>query len=116
MSEIFQFVDEAVTRQKFEEEWAQFVRLTDNYRSEGVLLLKKEYPNLYFAFVAPHLSPKAIAFGIRINFINFDVWPPSVQFIDALTLQPVLLPQLQTQLVRNLTKDGDTTQHQILVQ
>ena len=115
MSEDYQFVDEAVTRRKFEEEWTQFEALTDHYRHEGVLLLEKAYPNLSFAFVASHLSPQAIVFAVRINFINFDVWAPSVQFIDALTLQPILVPQLHTQLIRNLSTEGNL-QHQPLVQ
>lgn len=115
MSEVYQFVDEAVTRRKFEEEVAQYETLADHYRSEGVLLLKRAYPNLYFAFVASHLSPQAIVFAVCINFINFDVWAPSVQFVNALTLQPVLVPQLHTKLVRNLGTEG-SVQPQPLVQ
>lgn len=115
MTEVYQFVDEVVTHRKFEEEWIQFEATKDCYRREGVLLLEKDYPNLYFAFVASHLSPPAIVFAVRINFINYDVWAPSVQFVDALTLQPVLVPQLHTQLVRKLDVEGGV-QHQPLVQ
>jgi hypothetical protein len=114
MSEVYQYVDETVTRRKFEAEWAQFEAIADDYRREGVLLLEKTYPNLYFAFVASYLSPQAIVFAVRINFINFDVWAPSVQFVDALTLQPVLVPQLHTQLVRNLGREGDIQPQQLV--
>ncbi|RYZ80966.1 MAG: hypothetical protein EOP04_24860 [Proteobacteria bacterium] len=115
MSEGYQFVDEAVTRRKFEKEWAQFEATKEHYRREGVLLLDKEYPNLYFAFAAPHLSPQAIVFAVRINFTNYDVWPPSVRFVDPLSLKEVLAPQLHSFLIRKLVVDGGAQQQRLAV-
>jgi hypothetical protein len=115
MSEVCQFVDEEVTRRKFEEEWAQFEALKDQYRREGVLLLEKEYPNIYFAFAAPHLSPQAIVFAVRINFTNYDIQPPSIRFIDPLTLSDILAPQMHTHFPRKIETESGFQRQQLVV-
>lgn len=97
-----QFVDPQVTRQKFAEEWTKYYSSKEHYRSLGVLLLEEAYPNLYFGFAAPSLSPVPIIFAVKINFDNYDVQPLSVQFVHPLTFQPVLASQMPTKLPRRL--------------
>lgn len=97
-----QFVDVEVTKQKYAEELAKFHTMKENYRKLGVLLLDEAYPNLYFGFTAPSLSPVPIIFAVKINFDNYDVQPLSVQFVHPLTLAPVLSSQMHTHLPRKL--------------
>jgi hypothetical protein len=97
-----QFVDPEVTRQKFEAEMESFQKLKVDYRSKGVLLLEEAYPNLYFAFAVPSLSPVPIVFAVGINFTNYDVEPLSVKFVHPTSLQPLLISQLHTRLYRKI--------------
>jgi hypothetical protein len=97
-----QFVDPEVTQQKFTEELAKYSSAKEHYRKMGVLLLEESYPNLYFGFVAPSLSPAPIIFAVKINFDNYDVQPLSVKFVHPLTFQPMLMSQMHTRLPRKL--------------
>lgn len=101
MSEV-QFVDSEVTWQKFQAELECFRQLKEDYRGKGVMLLEEAYPNLYFAFAVPSLNPVPIVFAVRINFANYDLQPLSVKFVHPTTLQPVLINQLQTRLLRKI--------------
>jgi hypothetical protein len=111
--EQLQFVDPEVTRQKFNEELNQFNTSRVQYRNDGVLLMEESYPNLYFSFAAPLLTPIPLVFGVCINFTNYDVLPLSVRFVHPLNFEPLSIDQLQTRLVRKL--EG-TAQVQHLVQ
>ena len=102
-----QFVDPEVTQQKFKEELEIFSRLRDEYRKKGVLLLEQCYPDLFFAFAAPSLHPMSIIFAVRINFVNYDVQPLSVKFVNPLTLDPVAIEQVPTRLLRKLEGSPD---------
>lgn len=97
-----QFVDPEVTRQKFTQELANFLSAKEHYRKMGVILLDDAYPDLYFGFAAPTLSPVAIIFAVKINFDNYDVLPLSVQFVHPLTFQLMKASQLHTKLPRKL--------------
>ena len=97
-----QFVDPEVTQEKFREELGMFFHLKEDYRRKGVLLLEQHYPNLFFAFAAPSLSPMPIAFAVCINFVNYDIQPLSVKFVHPLTFEPVSIEQVPTWLYRKL--------------
>lgn len=97
-----QFVDLEVTKQKYNEEFTKFQSLKEDYRRLGVLLLEDSYPNLFFAFTAPTLSPVPIIFSVKINFDNYDVQPLSVQFVHPLTFSPILGSQMHTRFPRKL--------------
>ncbi|WP_162428191.1 putative metal-binding protein [Pontibacter pudoricolor] len=101
-SSLIQYVDPEVTHQKFQEELEIFFSLREEYRKKGVLLLEQQYPDLYFAFAAPSLYPMPIVFAVRINFVNYDVQPLSVKFVHPLTLEPITIEQVHTNLPRKL--------------
>lgn len=98
----FQFTDPVVTRKKFEIELDKFISGRDHYRKLGVILLEAEYPNLYFGFIATEVNPKALVFAVKINFLNYDAEPLSVQFVDPLSFRPLMTNQVGTSLPRKL--------------
>lgn len=75
-------VDPDVSRLKFEREVSRFAENAREYRQRGWILLKAEFPDVEVAFAAPHLWPHALLFAARVNFSNYDLWAPSVRFID----------------------------------
>lgn len=77
-----QFVSPAVSQAKFDQEVAIFRSREDAQRARGVLLLKEEFPYVLIAFAATRLKPAPIAFAVKIDFTNYDVEPPSIQFVD----------------------------------
>lgn len=83
-------VDPEVSLSKFQKEVESFVGLQDQYRQRGWILESAEFPlclitllwrigNLVFAPVA-----------LRIDFTNYDLWAPSLTFVDPLTREPVM--------------------------
>jgi hypothetical protein len=76
-------VDPEVSHLKFAREVAQYQETATEYRRRGWILLKAEFPDLEVAFAAPHLWPVPLLFAVRVNFANYDLWAPSVRFIDA---------------------------------
>ncbi|MBN9483102.1 MAG: hypothetical protein BGO70_01225 [Bacteroidetes bacterium 43-93] len=111
-----QFVDPAVSRVKFERELALFKSIEDTNRERGIILLQAEFPDIILAFTAYKVRPVTVVFTVKVNFTNYDVEPPSVQFIDALTHELVRVEQLPTRLKRKVpvvvqvpAGDGQTT-------
>ena len=98
--QVTQYVDENVTRQKFQQELDGFKKQKAHYRSMGVFLLDEEYPNAYFGFAAIRLDPTPFVFAVKINFTNYDVEPLSVRFIHPITFQPLNVDQVPTKFPR----------------
>jgi hypothetical protein len=97
-----QFVAPAVSRAKFDQEVAIFRSREDAQRARGVLLLKAEFPYVIIAFAAPRVRPMPLAFAVRIDFTNYDVEPPSIQFVDPLSGTPLRAKEVMASFVRQL--------------
>jgi hypothetical protein len=87
-------VDPEVSRVKFEREISRYRDNEREYRQRGWLLLKAQFPEVEVAFVASAIWPQPLIFAVRVDFSNYDLWAPSVRFIDpfdahALTLAEV---------------------------
>lgn len=95
-----QTVDPAVSIAKFERELSVFKSMTDFNRMRGVIPLKAEFPNIILLFLAYKVRPTAVAFTVRINFNNYDVEPPSIQFIDPITEQLLSISDMSTRFPR----------------
>jgi hypothetical protein len=93
-----QLVDPEVSRRKFVREVASFRAMEKEYIKRGWLMIQSEYPEVVVLFAAAHLSPRAVIAGVRINFFNYDLWPPSVQFVDPFTLEPLRAEQMPFRL------------------
>jgi len=88
-------VDAEVTRQKFREELTLWQAHGD-LAKRGWLVLNAnlEEPSVELALLARIATSAAIGFlpvvlcAIRLRYDNYDLWPPSLTFIDLFTRQP----------------------------
>lgn len=87
--ETLQVADPEVTKIKFATEISKFRAVEEKYRTKGIICTKILYPDIYFIFAIPKLTPPLIAYSVRINFTNYDFEPPSVLFISPFTEEPV---------------------------
>lgn len=82
-------VDRAVSRAKFERELADYRRMDGDYIRRGWLMVRAEFPKIIVLFAAPQLKPSGVVLGVRLDFTNYDLWPPSVTFVHPFTLEPL---------------------------
>ncbi len=78
-------VDPAISRAKFDHEVSVYQQNRADWVRRGWWLLDATFPDVLVAFVAPQLRPRAVIFGARINFDNYDLWAPSVRLVDPFT-------------------------------
>ncbi|MCR5876885.1 hypothetical protein LRS10_23640 [Phenylobacterium sp. J426] len=97
-----QVVDPAVSRAKFERELEQFRRLEAMHRQRGWWLMSAEFPIVQIAFFVPNVRPATVAVCARFDFTNYDLWPPSVTFVDFHTGKPLTHEEVGLQFHRAL--------------
>jgi len=93
-------VDPAVSEAKFNREVADFRKLEDVYRERGWWMLKAKFPEISVVFASPKLIPPAVIFGVELNFLNYDLWPPSVRLVNPFTRVPYMANQVPVKLNR----------------
>lgn len=91
-------VDPEVTRRKLERELELWRAHEETYRRRGWLMLGRDELKVDVGFlgrlpIGGQPTP-AMTACVRIDFANFDLWPPSVEFIDPFTGDYVA-PQVQ---------------------
>jgi len=99
-------VDPAVSRAKFAREVADYRAMEAEYLKRGWMLLRAEYPVVVIAFAAAHLQPPAVLYAVRVDFLNYDVWAPSVSFVDPFTLEPLLIDRLPNRLPKRVRAES----------
>lgn len=97
------YVDEAVSRRKFEREIAEYREREPEYRGKGWFLLEAEFPRVVVTMAAPQVMPPPLVLGVVLDYTNYDAEPPSVQLVNPFTLQPYLAKELPTRLDRDVT-------------
>jgi hypothetical protein len=88
-------VDPAVTYEKFERE-LQLWKDNSDHERRGWLLLKEDrsIPSVELAFLAGVATSAPTGFlpvivcAVRLSYENYDLWPPSLTFIDAFSKKP----------------------------
>lgn len=80
-----QFVDEGVSRRKFDREVAQYRQFEDAYRRRGWFLIEATFPTVLVLFAALKVTPRSLVCAVRLDFTNYDLVPPSVTFVDPAT-------------------------------
>jgi hypothetical protein len=82
-------VDPEVSRRKLERELELWREQEDIYRRRGWLMLGQSELTVDIGFLArlPVASGSlpAMTACVRIDFANFDLWPPSIEFIEPFT-------------------------------
>jgi hypothetical protein len=81
--------DPEVTRRKVEHELELWDQQVTSYNRRGWIMLRREPPVLDIAFLARlqvgATVVTAIAACVQIDFTNYDLWAPSVEFVDPFT-------------------------------
>ena len=95
-----QVIDEAVTREKYELELAEFRSRALDHQRRGWWLLDATFPTVFVVFATSQLRPAAIVCGVLIDFTNYDLEPPSVRLVDPFTRKPYKFKELPTALMR----------------
>ncbi len=84
-------VDPEVTRRKLERELEAWRENEGVYRRRGWLLLRHDGLEVEVGFLGRlpigRQTVSAMTACVRIDFTNFDLWPPSVEFIDPMTAE-----------------------------
>lgn len=93
-------VDPAVSAAKFDEQIRIFRTNAALYRQRGCWLLDAKFPHALFVFCSPKTRPGAVVTGVQFNFENFDLWAPSVIFVNPFTCEPFKVGQLPTTMRR----------------
>lgn len=93
--EVPRLVPERVTTAKLAAELRDWHTNADVYRRRGWLMLDHSDRRVEIAFIAsvPLIGITAapvITAAIRLDYHNYDLWPPSLTFIDPRTRQPAL--------------------------
>src|SRR6478752_4549703 len=110
-------VDPRVTARKFTRELELWDENAGLYRERGWLMLERRDRQVEVAFIGRvSLGPRTlpiIAACVRIDFENYDLWPPSVEFIDpatgAFAPPPVAAIAVTDEGARNILVDGHPT-------
>jgi len=97
-----QYVDQQVSRTKFDREIAEYRQLEGDYLRRGWLLVRAEFPNVLVVLAAPQLSPAAIVTGVAFDYTNYDMQPPSVRLVHPFTAEPYKAKDLPTVLKRSV--------------
>jgi hypothetical protein len=99
------FVDPAISRRKFDREIEQFRAERKSHHRRGVWLMDATFPDAFFILTATQTKPyPMVAFGVVINFENYDVEPPSVRFVHPVTGDPLKKRELPHLLVTEVKR------------
>jgi hypothetical protein len=98
-------VDPQVSRAKFERELANFRRMEAMHLARGWWIMSAEYPIVQIGFATPNCRPVVLALCARIDFTNYDLWPPSVVFVDPFNGKPLGLEEIIIPFLR-MTPSG----------
>lgn len=91
-----QLVDPAISRKKLRRELEAWRHQEVDYRKKGWILLRSNDLTVEVAFLTlipmgnTHIP--AVAPTIRLEYDNYDLWPPSLTFIDIFTGRPADSP------------------------
>lgn len=105
MSRRAQSVDPAVSRTKFDREIQEYRTMESEYRRRGWFLVRAEFPHVLVVMAAPQLKPPAVIAGVRFDYTNYDVEPPSVRLVNPFTEEPYRARELPTKLDRAIQGD-----------
>lgn len=105
-----QIADPEVSKIKFERELNLFMSNEAYNRERGIILIRASFPDIVLAFTAANARPRTIIFCVKINFTNYDLEAPSVEFVDVLTEIPVLFTDLLSHMPRKVAGEQQAGQ------
>jgi hypothetical protein len=103
MTTTAQFVEPTVSRAKFQREIHEYRQYEDDYRARGWFLVEAAYPSVLVLMVARQLPVPILVLGVRFDYTNYDVEPPSVVLVDPFTGSPYTAAKLPVRLDRRVS-------------
>lgn len=82
------FVDPIVSKRKFDFEVQEWRTRAAEHGRRGIILVEADFPNAFAVFALPNVLPAHLLFGVHLDFVNYDIWPPSLTFADPLSREP----------------------------
>jgi hypothetical protein len=101
-----QGIDPAVSRAKFEREVSEFRALELEYAKRGWFVIQAAFPHVLVILAAPHVKPPPVVTGVLFDYTDYDLWPPSVRFVNPFTREPYTWNELPTKLLRQVEATG----------
>jgi|NGEPerStandDraft_5_1074534.scaffolds.fasta_scaffold04659_2 hypothetical protein len=95
-----QVIHPDVARAKFDAEVNAFTRDAAQYRRRGAYLVHVDFPTVTLMFATPKLTPAAVLFGVRVDYTNYDLQPPSVRFVHPFDDHDLTAAEMPTKLPR----------------
>ena len=95
-----QATDIEVSRRKFDRELREFRSLAADYRRRGWFLAEAAFPEILVVLAAPQLRPSPVVTGVRFDYTDYDLRPPSVRLVDPFTGEVYRAAELPVQLLR----------------
>ena len=97
-----QFVDETVSRRKFDREVDAFQAQAAEYRRLGWFLVHAKFPEAMVLLATAKTKPMAVVCGVLFDYSNYDAAPPSVRLVNPMTSEPYKGSELPTELRRRV--------------
>lgn len=101
-----QVVDPAVSHRKFDREVAEYRSLENEYRRRGWILVKADFPEVLVLLAATRLKPTPVVTGVRFDYSDYDLRPPSVKLVDPFTGEPHKHGALPTHMLRAVEQEA----------
>lgn len=93
-------IDPVISKVKFRREIETFEAREAFWREKGVIRISTGFPQVRFLFCVTNTKPKAVAFGVELDFSNYDLYPPSVRFIDPFSGRRLMMREMDVQLIQ----------------
>lgn len=101
-------VDPGVSQAKFNGEVERLLARRWEEHRRGWFLIEATFPTVFVIFAKPDLHPKAVLFGVEIDFSNYDLWAPSVRLVDPFTRTPYKTKNLPNGITFLRWRDSDS--------
>ncbi len=108
-SQVPQVVDPEVSKRKFDQMIESFGRYEDTYRARGWFLITAAFPEAVVLMAAPQLEPPTLVACLKLDYTNYDAYPPSVTFVHPFNLKPLMASEVRLPLFQQVALGEDAT-------
>lgn len=88
-------IDSKVSEIKFNREVENLLSLQSILRKQGWIIESTIFPIVRVSFIATKIFPPIIPLTVDVDFTNYNIWAPSVRFLNSVTFEPIYLPGLR---------------------
>ena len=111
-----QIIDPDVSRLKFAAQVETFRANSDMHARRGCFMYKAEFPCVHLLFCTQNYKPRYCVFAVRIDFTNYDFYPPSIVLIDPVENKELTSAEAPVPFARQIVSPSGQTQIQRYLQ